>query len=56
MTEERDCPRCARLWIADHGDKNKICPHCRSEIGRAKQKAIQKAVKKKRGGVEGVRK
>lgn len=55
MTEERNCPRCARLWLADHGDRNKICPHCRSEIGRAKQKGIQKAVKKKREGVEGVR-
>ena len=54
MMEERNCPRCATAWLADHGDRNKFCPHCRSEIGRAKQKAIQRAVRKKekKEGVE----
>ena len=46
----RRCPQCMKLWETDDTkDHNRTCPACRSRIGRAKQKSIQKAVKKKAG-------
>ena len=44
----RRCLRCNGQWETDESkDKNHICPKCRSKIGRARQKSIQKSVKKK---------
>ena len=49
MIVYRRCAKCYAFFEVDADkDKNTHCPACRSTIGRAKQKAIQKAVKKKR--------
>ena len=49
MIVNRRCTSCLSWWEVDADkDKNTLCPKCRSRIGRAKQKSIQKAVRKKR--------
>lgn len=49
MIVNRRCASCLTFWEVDADkDKNTLCPACRSKVGRAKQKRIQKAVKKKR--------
>ena len=48
MQIRRRCVACLSFFDVDSADKNTKCPKCRSKTGRAKQKAIQKAVKKKR--------
>ena len=49
MIVNRRCASCLSFWTVDADkDKNTICPSCRSKAGRAKQKRIQKAVRKKR--------
>jgi len=48
MIVNRRCASCLAFWMVDADkDKNTLCPSCRSRAGRAKQKPIQKAVKKK---------
>ena len=45
----RRCASCLAFWEVDADkDKNTLCPKCRSRAGRAKQKEIKKAVRKKR--------
>jgi len=49
MIVNRRCASCFTFWEVDADkDRSTICPSCRSRAGRAKQKAIQKAVRKKR--------
>ena len=48
MMIRRRCVQCLDFGDVDSTDKNQTCPNCRSRIGRAKQKSIQKAVRKKR--------
>ncbi len=48
MMIRRRCVQCLSFWEVDSTDKNQTCPKCRSRIGRAKQKPIQKAARKKR--------
>ena len=49
MIVHRRCIRCYAFFEVDESkDKNVLCPACRKLIGGAKQKRIQKAVKKKR--------
>ena len=49
MIVKRRCASCLAFWEVDADkDKNTLCPSCRSRGGRAKQKSIQKAAKKKR--------
>lgn len=49
MIVNRRCASCLAFWEVDADkDKNTLCPSCRSRAGRAKQKPIQKAVRKKR--------
>ena len=48
MIVRRRCVSCLAFWDVDETEKNNKCPKCRSVTGRAKQKAIQKAVRKKR--------
>ena len=49
MIVNRRCASCLSFWTVDADkDKNTLCPKCRSRAGRAKQKVIQKAVRKKR--------
>lgn len=47
MIVSRRCIKCLAFFEVDSTDKNTTCPTCRSEVGRSKQKRIQKAVKKK---------
>ena len=49
MIVKRRCESCLVFWEVDADtDRNTLCPKCRSRAGRSKQKAIQKAVRKKR--------
>jgi hypothetical protein len=49
MIVNRRCASCLSFWEVDADkDKNTLCPKCMSVTGRAKQKVIQKAVRKKR--------
>ncbi len=49
MIVRRRCVQCLGFFEVDEAkDKNQTCPKCRSKVGRAKQKVIQKSVKKKR--------
>lgn len=49
MIVHRRCIRCYAFFEVDESkDKNVLCPACRSGIGGAKQKKIQKAATKKR--------
>ena len=49
MIVNRRCASCLAFWEVDADkDKNTLCPSCRSRAGRAKQKAIQKAVRKRK--------
>ena len=49
MIVNRRCASCLTFWTVDADtDRNTLCPKCRSRAGRAKQKPIQKAVRKKR--------
>ena len=48
MIVRRRCVSCLAFWDVDETEKNNKCPKCRSATGRAKQKVIQKAAKKKR--------
>ena len=48
MIVRRRCVKCLCFFDVDEHDKNTQCPKCRSVTGGAKQKRIQKAVKKKR--------
>ena len=47
MIVSRRCARCLRFWEVESKDKNSVCPKCRSTVGRSKQKAIQKSIRKK---------
>lgn len=49
MIVNRRCASCLAFWEVDADkDKNTLCPKCRSRAGRAKQKRIQKAAKKRK--------
>ena len=49
MIVHRRCIRCYAFFEVDESkDKNVLCPACRSGIGGAKQKKIQKGAAKKR--------
>ena len=49
IVNRRCCASCLSFWTVDAGkDKNTLCPSCRSRAGRAKQKVIQKAAKKRK--------
>lgn len=49
MIVNRRCASCLTFWTVDADkDKNTLCPSCRARAGSAKQKVIQKAVRKKR--------
>lgn len=49
MIVNRRCATCLTFWTVDADkDKNTLCPKCRSRAGRAKQKVIQKAVRKRK--------
>ena len=49
MIVNRRCASCLTFWTVDADkDKNTLCPKCRSRAGRAKQKSIQKAAKKRK--------
>lgn len=48
MMIRRRCVQCLAFFDVEDKDKNSTCPKCRSAVGRAKQKRIQKSVKKKR--------
>lgn len=48
----RTCAQCGQIFEAKSDrDRNRVCPACRSKVGRARQKRIQKAARKKRGAV-----
>lgn len=48
MKVERRCVQCLGFFEIEDTDKKQTCPKCRSVTGRAKQKVIQKAARKKR--------
>lgn len=49
MIVNRRCASCIAFWTVDaDNDKNTLCPKCRSRAGRAKQKPIHKAAKKRK--------
>lgn len=44
----KHCTMCGKKWEpTSEREKSSFCPECRSRIGCAKQKTIQKSVRKK---------
>lgn len=48
----RRCADCLNMFEIDDAKKTQYCPKCRSRIGRARQKSIQKSARKKKKGAK----
>jgi len=48
MKIRRRCVQCLGFFEVEDTNKAQTCPKCRSVTGRAKQKRIQKAAKKRK--------
>jgi uncharacterized paraquat-inducible protein A len=48
MKIRRRCVQCLGFFDVEDTNKAQTCPKCRSRIGRARQKSIQKSAKKKK--------
>ena len=43
------CALCGKEWApTSERESSRVCPGCRSRIGRAKQKVIQRSARKKK--------